>query len=368
MPVPRNQLIDRTESGYYHCISRCVRQAFLCGDEFDYRRAWIEERARWLASIFAIDVCKFGILNNHFHLILRNEPDLVEEWSDDEVVERWKSVHPGSALLRGKPDQEGDATMRVAEMRERLRDISWFMRALKQYVGARANLEDGAKGQFWSERFKSIRILDEAALLACSIYIDLNAVRAKIADTPEESKYSSVHNRILVKHLHECRRGERPKAPQDAEQLIGFENECTARLPDRTKRTKRKKKRRGRQRAALPFRADEAGIWMTPIENDPPGAPKRKTAAARRRRGLFNMTIGAYLALVDEFGRIVKAGKGFIADCYKPILERLRIDPDRLATFLQGKKQLYGTIAGAVAERRKRTRAVTILDISLDEH
>ena len=78
MPIPRRDIIDRTESGYYHCISRCVRRAFLCGDDYEYRREWIEDRVRKLASIFAIDVCKFGVLSNHYHIILRNEPDAAD--------------------------------------------------------------------------------------------------------------------------------------------------------------------------------------------------------------------------------------------------------------------------------------------------
>ena len=109
---------------------------------------------------------------------------------------------------------------------------------------------------------------------------------------------------------------------------------------------------------------------MPPIEIAPPRSPKPKTAAARRRRGLFDMTVSAYLELVDTFGRIINEGKGFIAKHQRPILERLHIDPDRLSEFVKSAKRLCGTVAGAMekcadeAKRRKRTRAIRTFDVT----
>ncbi len=44
-------------------------------------------------------------------------------------------------------------------------------------------------------RFKSVALVDEAALLACIVYVDLNPIRAGIAATPEESAYTSGRDR-----------------------------------------------------------------------------------------------------------------------------------------------------------------------------
>jgi len=85
---------------------------------------------------------------------------------------------------------------RLAEVRLRLSDVSWWMRILCQKIAIRANMEDGELGKFWQSRYRAVRLLDEESLLACAAYVDLNPIRAAIAETLETSNFTSVQRRI----------------------------------------------------------------------------------------------------------------------------------------------------------------------------
>ena len=91
----RRDLFDPNEVSAFHCVRRTVRRAWLCGQDpvsgksFEYRRAWIQDRMQELAASFGIDCLSFCVMVNHIHVILRNRPDVVAEWSDEEVAKRW---------------------------------------------------------------------------------------------------------------------------------------------------------------------------------------------------------------------------------------------------------------------------------------
>ena len=96
----RSHIVPPDEVGVYHCMARCVRRAFLCGvdpltnHDYDYRKEWIHERLELLASVFAIDICGYAVMSNHLHVVLRARPDLVRDWSDEEVALHWTRLCP----------------------------------------------------------------------------------------------------------------------------------------------------------------------------------------------------------------------------------------------------------------------------------
>ncbi|MEW6995204.1 transposase [Colwelliaceae bacterium MEBiC 14330] len=209
MTTARKQLISLADTPYYHCISRCVRRAFLCGEDkntgqnFDHRRGWVEDKLLSLSQIFAIEVCAYAVMSNHSHLVLFVDENTAKSWTTQAVIERWQKLFKGTLLtqqyLRGEviPDYLLPSLVDTVEVyRQRLMDISWFMRLLNQSIATQANQEDNCTGHFWEGRFKSQALLDEAALAACMAYVDLNPVRAKIATTPESSGFTSVKKRV----------------------------------------------------------------------------------------------------------------------------------------------------------------------------
>ena len=103
MTYPRAHLIDTTQPGFYHIVSRCVRSSFLCGTDpltgrsFEHRRAWIESRLQQLASLFSLDVYAYAVMRNHYHIVVRLEPRGPEAWSASEVAARWIDINlPGT--------------------------------------------------------------------------------------------------------------------------------------------------------------------------------------------------------------------------------------------------------------------------------
>ncbi|NRD73003.1 transposase [Shewanella sp. VB17] len=209
MPQPRRTLISIEDTPYYHCCSRVVRRAYLCGDDkytgknYDHRRGWVEAQILKLSEVFAIDVAAYAVMSNHLYIVLYIDLDKANVWSDREVVEQWHQCFNGTALTqkfaRGEViDEHQVAKLKhlIATYRSRLSDISWFMRCLNEPIARQANFEDNCTGHFWEGRFKSQALLDEAAVLACMAYVELNPIRAKIANTPENSDYTSLQLRV----------------------------------------------------------------------------------------------------------------------------------------------------------------------------
>lgn len=209
MPKPRHTQVSIAATPYYHCVSRCVRRAFLCGvdtltgNSYEHRRGWIEKRILKLGQLFCIDVCAYAVMSNHYHVVLHLNAAVQQSLSMHEVLVRWQSLYRGNQLVARYLNKEQlcDAELKAItdiseQWRKRLADLSWFMRALNEAIAREANFEDQCTGRFWEGRFKSQALLDDQALAACMAYVDLNPVRASMATTPETSDYTSVKKRI----------------------------------------------------------------------------------------------------------------------------------------------------------------------------
>ena len=169
MPKARKSQISLSDTPYYHCVSRCVRRAFLCGEEncrsFEHRRQWVEDRIHVLSEVFAIDVCAYAVMSNHMHLVLHVNKEKADALSTEDVIQRWHKLYKGTLISQRylSPDlrkELHETQIKTVELtaevwRKRLFDISWFMRALNEYIARAANKEDDCTGHFWEGRFKS---------------------------------------------------------------------------------------------------------------------------------------------------------------------------------------------------------------------
>ena len=167
--------------------------------------ARIVGRMQSLAEIFAIDLCAYAVMSNHYHVVLHIDKVRVENWSEREICQRRHRLFKGSLLSQRycreevlTPAEEKALTEQTVQWRHRLMSVSWFMRCLNEHIARRANQEDDCTGRFWEGRFKCQALLDESALLACMAYVDLNPVRAGMANSPEESEYTSIHRRMAI--------------------------------------------------------------------------------------------------------------------------------------------------------------------------
>ncbi len=301
MTRARKELVSLDDTPYYHCASRCVRRAFLCGKDhysdrdYEHRRSWVVERLAQLTSAFAIDVAAYAVMSNHYHVILRVDRDAADGWSRDEVIERWRTLYSGPLLIQRyaaghalSPVELDTIDREVSIWRERLCDISWFMRCLNEYLARRANAEDGCKGRFWESRFSSQALLDDTALLACMAYVDLNPIRAGMAGTPETSDYTSLQARLGIQP-----------------DTVTTPSTSTASNPEPAVDAHKTP-------ALQPFGGQIS-------ETSTPGASK-----------ILPFNFADYLELVDWSGRAIRDDKrGHIPNNLPPILQRLHIAPEQ---------------------------------------
>lgn len=106
MTRARYTQVSLDSTPYYHCVCRCVRRAFLCGrdhysgQDYEHRREWVVERLAVLAEVFAIDLCAYAVMSNHYYLVLRINQQKALSLPDKEVAERWMQLFSGSLIVK----------------------------------------------------------------------------------------------------------------------------------------------------------------------------------------------------------------------------------------------------------------------------
>ena len=330
MTMARSHLVDVSVTRWYHCVTRCVRRAFLLSEGDFNRREWIELRLQELAEIFAVAVGGVSVMDNHLHVLVRLDPNFAEDLSDEDVVRRWGRLFPPRDKSR-QPLPVSNAWVQrrlqdaqwVATARARLASLSWFMKCLKEPLARLVNFQEKTRGAFFEGRFKSVEILDEESLLATCAYIDLSPLAAGIVKVPEASPYTSIAAR--VEHVKAHGRTEDVKAAKHGS-AVGSNSS-----------------------AGL-----EESIWLCPIED------RRRLDPASSREGMLeNFPLGSYLALVDFTGRLFRDGKAVISNELTGILNRLGSSLESWQPRLEklSESRLLGRFFGGSRQRLREVAA-----------
>ena len=219
-------------------------------------------------------------------------PKLRKDGTDLEVVQRWGRLFPPRDKSR-QPIPVTDQWIQwrlgdppwIATARQRLQNVGWFMKCLKEPLSRLANRQDKTRGTFFEGRFKSVAVVGEEALLKICVYIDLNPVAAKVAKTPETSDFTSIKQRV-----------EHVEAQGKTAELAAAEGGSVA---------------GSRASAGL-----EESLWLCPIED-------RRGLDSGRAGMIQGFPLGSYLNLVEYTGRLFRQGKASISAELAGIFERL---------------------------------------------
>ena len=306
MGYARKYQVSLKDTPYYHCVARCVRRGWLygydqyAGKDYSHRKDWVIDRLRELSNLFAIQICAYAVMSNHYHTVLFIDQDRAKKWSEKQIVERWTQLFSLPNLVEKYLKAEGtlaeqeEARRIIKRWRKRLMDVSWFMRCLNEHLARRANAEDKCTGRFWEGRFKSQALLDEAGLLTAMAYVDLNPIRAGIATSPESSEFTSIYERI--------------------------------------------RSVQGQQ---------------------PSGIRLKRFQTKRSKQCLLPISFNDYLQLVDWTGRQIREGKrGSIDKNLPPILARLNIDASAWCTAMQPSGNVFGRAMGKLNHLQLHAKAL----------
>lgn len=347
--VPRAEVFTPDQICICHLVQRCVRRwpltglDLVTGKDYSFRREMIRARLERLASVFAIDVLTYAILSNHLHIVARNRPDIVGAWSDEEVAMRWLRLFPGcktDEFLGAPTTEQVEALARnkveVAKRRTRLSDFSWFMKALAEPIAKLSNFQDKVKGHFWEERFKAQAITDEASLLAVSVYVDLNPVRAAMATGPETAMHSSAYDRI------QGVLGETIASSAVDAVAIGADEAGRLRRTTTPEELRRRRADAKRKRGKAILR----DAWLAPLQIDECGeiGPQLSQSGVRASdKGFLNMGLHAYIELLKwilENARDIAVST--IPKDLQEVLAKSRIDGVMLCSMVRNFKRYFG--------------------------
>ena len=338
---PRSEVLDPHQVEAVHLYNRTIDGLYLLGknpdtgEDFSYRQGWLVDKMNQLFAHLCVELLSYGVLSNHYHINVRTRPDIAASLTDRQVAERWLNSLSGRPDKDGnfKPPSENAIEMLMANKekletcRTQLSDCSHLMKQLNQYMAQRANYEDGRRGSFWGGRYGSTRLVDDEALLACTVYIDLNRIRAGL-DKPFKQHDSTALGHRITELLRE-------QYAEDQAQRDALARRHQFDLQEKGAR---------RCRALSKLEIDEA--------NDPVGSAPSRSGRRCSDKGFLPISFERYLELLKW-----TLGMNQDGDIELPAALRFSKLPAKVWLSMTNRfGELFGSIAGSLdsmAEERK---------------
>jgi len=177
--MPRtSRMIITDEKAIYHAMSRTALDGFPLRD---VEKDFLLDLIKRLSKLYLVEILGFCIMGNHFHLLVKMFPEF--KFTDDDIKKRYVEFYG---------DEGAFADGRLPFWRQKLSNLSEFIREIKVGFARYYNRRHSRRGYFWGDRFKSVIVENGETLINCLAYIDLNPLRAGLVDRPEEYRWNSL--------------------------------------------------------------------------------------------------------------------------------------------------------------------------------
>ena len=185
--MPRtSRMIIADEKAIYHVMSRTALEGFPLKD---VEKDFLLDLIRRLSKLYLVEILGFCIMGNHFHLLVKMFPDF--DFTDEDIIKRYAEFYG---------DEEAFAEGQLPYWRQKLSNLSEFIREIKVGFARYYNRRHHRRGYFWGDRFKSVIVENGETLINCMAYIDLNPLRAGLVDRPEQYRWNSLGYHVQTKN------------------------------------------------------------------------------------------------------------------------------------------------------------------------
>jgi REP element-mobilizing transposase RayT len=159
-------------------MSRTALDGFPLGD---VEKDFMLDLIRRYSSLYFVEILGFCLMGNHFHILVRMFPE--HKYTDEDIQKRYETFYGDESMF---------ASGWIPSLREKLSNLSEFVKEIKQSFSRYYNKTHHRRGTLWGERFKSLIVENGETLINCLAYIDLNPIRAGLVDRPEDYRWNSI--------------------------------------------------------------------------------------------------------------------------------------------------------------------------------